>query len=250
MSTIRQTANNNYFDELYGGNNSSYNNSFLSGLSINTNSNGGGSFDLADYASIKNGSYGKLMKAYYGQEKAQKAAESKDSNSKLTLMAGNAGSMANAAKALMNESLWQKKSVSEKDGEDYDWKAITKALKDFVDRYNKTIEGAGESGTKGVLRKASFMVKTTAAFKNTLEKAGISITGSNKLELNEEKLKEANISTLRTLFTGYNSFAYKMMTKGNTLANEAASAGGTYTSSGTYSKALSQIVSTKIDTKE
>ena len=250
MSTIRQTANNNYFDELYGGNSSSYNNSFLSGLSINTNSNGGGSFDLADYASIKNGSYGKLMKAYYGQEKAQKAAESKDSNSKLALMAGNAGSMANAAKALMNESLWQKKSVSEKDGEDYDWKAITKALKDFVDSYNKTIEGAGESGTKGVLRKASFMVKTTAAFKNTLEKAGISITGSNKLELNEEKLKEANISTLRTLFTGYNSFADKIMTKGNTLANEAASAGGTYTSSGTYSKALSQIVSTKIDTKE
>jgi len=255
MSTIRQTASNNYFDELYGGNSSSYNNSFLSGLSINTDSNGGGSFDLADYASIKNGSYGKLMKAYYGQEKAQKAAESKDSNSKLTLMAGNAGSMANAAKALMNDSLWQKKPISEtggenKNGEDYDWKAITKALKDFVDSYNKTIEGAGESGTKGVLRKASFMIKTTAAFKNTLEKAGISITGSNKLELNEEKLKEANISTLRTLFTGYNSFADKIMTKGNTLANEAASAGGTYTSSGTYSKALSQIVSTKIDTKE
>ena len=62
-------------------------------------------------------------------------------------MAGNAGSMANAAKALMNDSLWQKKPVSKKDGEDYDWKAITKALKDFVDSYNKTIEGAGESGT-------------------------------------------------------------------------------------------------------
>ena len=94
------------------------------------------------------------------------------------------------------------------------------------------------------------MIKTTAAFKNTLEKAGISITGSNKLELNEEKLKEANISTLKTLFTGYNSFADKIMTKGNALANEAASSGGTYTSNGIYSKALSQLVSTKIDTKE
>ena len=97
MSTIRQTAGSNYFDETYGGGSSGYSNDFLSGLSVNSNSNGGGSFDLADYAMIKNGSYGKLMKAYYGQEKAQKAAESGESTSKLTQMAGNAGGMANAA---------------------------------------------------------------------------------------------------------------------------------------------------------
>ena len=36
MSTIRQTANSNI------------NNDFLSGLSVNTNSNGGGSLDLTD----------------------------------------------------------------------------------------------------------------------------------------------------------------------------------------------------------
>lgn len=258
MSTIRQTAGSSYFDETYGGGSSGYSNDFLSGLSVNTNSNGGGSFDLADYAMIKNGSYGKLMKAYYGQEKAQKSAESKESTSKLTQMAGNAGGMANAAKALMDDSLWQKKTITEKDEktgeettkEDYDWKAITKAVKGFIENYNNTVSGAGESDTKGVLRNASFMVKTTAAYKKTLEKAGITITSGNKLELNEEALKNADISTLKTLFTGYNSFADKMATKGNTIANEAASAGGTYTNNGTYSKALSQIVSTKIDTKE
>ena len=103
MSTIRQTANSNI------------NNDFLSGLSVNTNSNGGGSLDLTDYAMIKNGSYGKLVKAYYGQEKAQKSTETKESSSKLTLMAGNAGSMANSANALMDDSLWQKKTVTEKD---------------------------------------------------------------------------------------------------------------------------------------
>ena len=258
MSTIRQAASSNYYDEKYGGNSSGNNNDFLSGLSVNTGSNGGGSFDLTDYAMIKNGSYRKLMKAYYGQEKEQKAAESKESTSKLTLMAGNAGGMANAAKALMDDSLWQKKTITEKDEktgeeitkEDYDWKAITKAVKGFIENYNSTVSSAGESDTKGVLRNASFMVKTTEAYKKTLGKAGITITSGNKLELNEEDLKNADISTLKTLFSGYNSFADKMATKGSTIANEAASAGGTYTSNGSYSDTLSKLVSSKIDTKE
>ena len=60
----------------------------------------------------------------------------------------------------MKDSLWQKKTITEKDEksgetvtkEDYDWKAITKALKSFVNDYNTTIESAGESDTKDVLR--------------------------------------------------------------------------------------------------
>ena len=39
-------------------------------------------------------------------------------------------------------------------------------------------------------------------------------------------------------------------TEGNAIAMAASNAGGTYTSSGTYSSALSQVVSSKIDTKE
>lgn len=46
---------------------------------------GGGSYSLADYASIKNGSYGKLMKAYYGKNKtalSDAASATKKTNSK------------------------------------------------------------------------------------------------------------------------------------------------------------------------
>ena len=38
----------------------------------------GGTFSLSDYASIKNGSYGKLLKAYYVQEDVQKVSSNKD----------------------------------------------------------------------------------------------------------------------------------------------------------------------------
>ncbi|MCR4740850.1 MAG: hypothetical protein K5886_11415 [Lachnospiraceae bacterium] len=94
------------------------------------------------------------------------------------------------------------------------------------------------------------MVNTTAAYKKTLEKAGITITGANKLELDEEGLRNSNISTLKTLFTGYNSFANKMAAKGNTIANEAAGAGGTYTGGGKYNDTLSKLVSGRIDIRE
>ena len=52
--------------------------------------------------------------------------------------------------------------------EDYDWKAITKAVKSFVDDYNSTVEKAGESDTKNVLRNAAWMTKTTSVRKGCL----------------------------------------------------------------------------------
>ena len=257
MSTIREYASgNNYFDDSYTGKNSNYANAFLSGLSVNTDSSS--AFNLSDYAMIKNGTYGKLMKAYYAQEKAEKASASGDSKPKLSMMAGNASAMAKSAQALMQDSLWEKKKITEKDEktgeevtkEDYDWKAITKAVKSFVDDYNSTVEKAGESDTKIVLRNAAWMTKTTSVSEGMLAKVGITIGSGNKLELDEDKLKEADISTLKTLFTGHNSFADKMASKGNAIAMAASNAGGTYTSNGTYSSALSQVVSSKIDTKE
>ena len=254
MSTIRDSvSNNNYFDDQFSRNK---NNSFLSGLNFSTDS--GSSFNISDYAMIKNGTYTKLMKAYYAQEKAQKASDSEDSAPKLTLMAGNAGAMAKSAQALTQDSLWEKKTFTEKDEEtgqeiqkeDYDWNAITKAVKDFVENYNNTIEGAGESNTKGVLRNAVWMTKTTSVNEGMLLKIGITITKGNKLELDEEKLKSADISDLKTMFTGHSSYANQMASKGNSIANAAASAGGAYTSTGSPSSVLSQLVSSKIDTKE
>ena len=41
---------------------------------------------------------------------------------------------------------------------------------------------------------------------NMLAKIGITIGKGNKLELDEDALKQADISSLKTVFTGYNSF--------------------------------------------
>ena len=53
MSTIRDiSGNNNYFDDSF--NKINNNNSFLSGLNVNTDSSS--TFNVSDYAMIKNGS--------------------------------------------------------------------------------------------------------------------------------------------------------------------------------------------------
>jgi hypothetical protein len=247
MSTIRDYMSSSYYDS------SSNANLFMSGLSVSSDSS---SFSLSDYASIKNGSYKKLLKAYYKQQESQNTTLG-DTTQKLTLMQSSASSLSQSVQSLMKDSLWEKKTKNEKDettGEeketsDYDWDAITKAVKSFIEDYNDTVEEAGESNTKGVLRNAAWMTGITSKNSNLLSKVGITIGKGNKLELDEDTLKESDISTLKTLFTGYNSYASQIQQKASSISNAAASAGGTYTSSGTYNSVLSSAASTKVDTE-
>lgn len=214
-----------------------------------------GTFSLSDYAAIKNGSYGKLLKAYYAQQDAEKAASNGDSTQKLTLMKSSAASLKKSADALNNDALWEKKKITKKDEttgeekevEDYDWDAITKAVKAFVEDYNDVIEQAGDSNSKDVLRNAVWMTGITKSNENLLSKIGITVGTGNKLELDEDALKEADISTLKTLFTGHNSFVDKVSMKANSISNAAARSNGTYKSNGTYSNTLSELVSSKVD---
>lgn len=200
----------------------------------------GGTFSLGDYAAIKNGSYKKLLKAYYAKQDAEKSAVSGDSMKKSALMKSSADALKKSANALNNEALWEKK-------EDYDWDAITKAVKSFVDDYNSLVKLAGNSDSKDVLRNAVWMTGMTEANDNLLSKAGITVGKGNQMELNEDVLKKADIRTLKTLFTGHNSLADKIDAKANSISNAAARTSGTYKSNGTYSNALAELASSKVD---
>ena len=143
----------------------------------------GGTNILSDYASIKNGSYGKLLKAYYAKQDAEKTAGTGDTSQKLTLMKTSADSLKKSADALNASSLWKKKKIKKKDEE----------------------------------------------------------TG-------EETLKKSDISSLQSVFTGYNSYASKISQKATSIGNAASrSKAVTYTSSGSYSNTLSKLVPSTVD---
>ena len=72
---------------------------------------------LSDYAAIKNGSYGKLMKAYYAKQDAEKLSGKGDTSQRLTLMKTSADSLKKSADALNDSSLWEKKKIKKKDSD-------------------------------------------------------------------------------------------------------------------------------------
>lgn len=75
-----------------------------------TNSSG----NMLSIASIKNGSYGKLMKAYYAKQDAESAALSGDSPQKLTLMRSSADSLKKSTDAFKRFFPLGKKEDQEK----------------------------------------------------------------------------------------------------------------------------------------
>lgn len=232
--------------------------------------NGMGGINVSDYAMIKNGSYGKLMKAYYAKQDADKLSQSGDSSKTLTLMRSGADLLKKSAEALGDASLYEKKKIKKKDEEtgkeieveDYDWDAITKAVKTFVDDYNSVVEQAGNSETKNVLRNAAWMTSITEKAGNLLSKAGITIGKGNKLEFDEEALKKKtsgksgiefdSISALKSMFTGYGSFASRIAQKASAISSAAARTKGvdkTYNKNGAYSDTLSKLFGSTIDEK-
>lgn len=242
-----------------GGFSSQYNtnkdNSYLfSGMS-GDGSNVGGGYTISDYASIRNGSYGKLLKAYYAKQESEKTSQSEGASKKLSMMKSSADILKQAADALNSTSLWEKKTIKNKDEktgietevEDYDWKAITKAVKSFVKSYNDVVNEAGNSDSKDVLRNGVWMTGMTGKTSALLNKAGITIGKNNELELDEEVLKKADINVLRSLFHGHNSLANKVSQKASSISNAVARVNGTYTKSGGYNNALSELVSGKVD---
>jgi len=213
------------------------------------------SYSLSDYAAIKNGSYGKALKAYYKKMDAEKLSFGADSAQKNLLMKSGADALEKSAEALKKDTLWEKKETREKDeatGEetvvhDYDRDAIAKAVKTFVEDYNDAVEQAGDSDSKEVLRNAMWMTDTTDANKKVLAKIGIEVGKGNKLELDEETLRKADIGTLKMLFTGYNSFADKVSMKARSISAASSKAGVTYTSDGKYNDVVSKLVSKKVN---
>jgi len=184
------------------------------------------SFSLSDYAMIKNGSYGKLMKAYYGTNTPststagkQETEETKAEKLALSQAKTEATGLAKASSALRNHKLYEMKKDKETGELGYDMDGIAKNVKSFVEAYNKTLDTAAEVDTQSVLKKTLWMISDTKAQDDLLSDIGITIGSDNKLTLNEETLKEADMSKIKTLFAGYGSYADKIYSKASQINN-------------------------------
>ena len=209
-------------------------------------------FSLTDYMSIKSGSYRTLLKAYYKKQDADKSAETSETEKKqLSLLKTKADNLKNSMLDLMDEDLFEKKTIKTKDEKtgketekvDYDWEAITKAVNSFVDSYNAIVGATGESDNKKVLRNATWLTQLTETNSKLLAKVGITVGEDNKLKVDKDVLQKANMNTLKVLFQGAGSFADRVVQKASQIGNAAVQGtsvgGSSYTNNADYKKLTS-----------
>lgn len=245
---------------MYFGLNSNLNSNFFSSM-LGTGSAGSGFgslySSLADYASIKNGSYGKLVKAYYAQMSDDKTSTKKTSDTKvkekaeddtvkksLTETKTKSDALKTSAGALMDvgkKSVFTKVDVKDeetgKTTQQYDTDKIYKAVKQFASDYNALIADVSKSSNTSISRKGITLKGELTARKDMLADVGITINSDNTLTVDEEKFKEADMRDVKDLFNGSHSLSAKVYQKAveiNNLSTSAASSSSTYNKNATY----------------
>ncbi len=193
------------------GNTYNYMNNFFQGLNGNKSNetkNGGMSSLVGDFAAVKNGSYAKLAKKYYASDAAKKVTAGSAATTNKSVKEDSNAAVSSATK-LMNKSLYDKKAVVGEDGKEtmaYDTAKILEGVKDFVKNYNSAVKDAGNSDNNNVLKSASRMVSQTKVYAGSLARVGINLKSDNTLELDENRFSAADMTDVRSLFTGSVSF--------------------------------------------
>ena len=227
--------------------------SFLfSGLS-STASNAASSNWLADYASIKNGSYAKLMKAYYGKENtASKTAASditkKDTTKKALAKVETAtDALKESADTLLaagKNDLFAQKDITTKDEngietttKGYDTSAIYNAVNSFVKNYNSVMAAVDDVSDTTVNNRTESLGNTTIANSKQLAKIGITMKNDGTLSLDKAAFMKADMSTVKSLFQGNGSYGYRVSAQSsmiNFAADHASTRSSLYTGSAGY----------------
>lgn len=139
-----------------------------------------------------------------------------------------------------DKSLFKEVTKTDKDGNKttgYDTDAIYKAVKDFTDSYNSLLDEVGDSNTKSILRAGASMVSVTEANRRSLSDIGISIGADNKLTIDEEKFKKADMGKVKTMFADnsyYGTEVKRQASRAESYAKSEAAKANTYQKSGSY----------------
>lgn len=196
--------------------------SALLGGTGGSDSAGGMGSLLGDYAAIKNGSYGKMMKNYYAKLEKQEAEESGKTDP------NKAGKVKDSASASSAASLY--KSASALSSLDYDDRSeknidkITDSVSAFVKDYNSLMKSAANSENTTVRKQAESLYNSYYTNYKLFAKIGITMNSDRTLSLDKDAFKETladtdkgHGATVKTLFSGVGSFADKAVDKASQI---------------------------------
>lgn len=189
------------------------------GNSNNSSSNGLYGINLSDYASIKNGSYGKLMKSYYAldEEKVQDKKsknDTDDTDATIRSIKSASDDLKDSAAALHSaKGIYEKNANGE-----YDMDAIYEKVNKFIEDYNSVIESVGSAETDNIANAGASLVNATSNNIDMLSKLGISVSGADfTLSIDKDKFMKSNIADVKSMFSGVGSFVYQVGAKASRI---------------------------------
>lgn len=219
------------------GNNQDYSYLFQS---LSSSSGGMGNLNfLSDYASIKNGSYGKLLKTYYGARQDSSTAEvskksssgnvlerileekknpkvSKDVQKANASLTTGLSSLKSSVSALQSDKTY----TDTENGQSAADKVVS-AMKTFVTDYNNVVNAAKGSTLANKTAYVANMMSSSAANADKLSEIGVTVNKDGTLSLSAEKLKATDVSKVQELFS-----ADDIMSYGSVISSRVQFAGG------------------------
>ncbi|MBQ3105397.1 MAG: hypothetical protein IJC59_06005 [Lachnospiraceae bacterium] len=185
--------------------------------------------NLADYATIKSGSYAKLLRSYYREmasgtdnhnnkvDKDKSHAVNHTVNHTQTGPTVDSGKVQeiNGLQKSVDELQSSANRLSKKGGaslfrEEYtdaDKEALFNAVSDFVSDYNALVEKGGASSFSSIASMSGRMNDTAGDHQQALGEIGISLN-KGKLSVNKEAFMNADMEKVKEVFHETNSFGY------------------------------------------
>lgn len=204
---------------------------------------------------IKNGTYKRLLKSYYGslEEDSSSATSSsrrrgqnniidkllqekmyptvsKDTQEANSNLTSGIGSLKSSVSTLQSEKTFEDtengQTASEK---------VVAAMKSYVTNYNNVVTASKSSTLSNKTAYVANMMSTTSKFEKELGEIGLNLKSDGTLQLDETKLKNVDVSKVQKLFSADNIQSY-----GSTIASRIKFAGGgSSTTTGTTNNSTS-----------
>lgn len=205
---------------------------FNSGGSLFGSGSGGGLSNLygllSDRSSIKNGSYKRLLKSYYSTGQNSGTTSGKNSNTSNIVdkileekrnpkvskdvqeananLTSGLSTLKSSVSILRNDKTYTDTTNGQSAAD-----KVVSAVKDYVSDYNNVVKAAKGSTLANKTAYVANMMGSTAANADKLAEIGVRVNSNGTLELDEAKLKTADISKVKELFSPENIMSYGSM---------------------------------------
>lgn len=225
---------------------------FISSMFSNQNNSNNifQALNLSEYTSIKNGSYRKLLKSYYQEEKNNDINSAKNTDTKkdsqltdtsgLSKVKQSSDELGEAVQELSQNALWNQTNGQ------YDREKITSAVKNFTEKYNSLIKATDNSSAKDVTQSTNYLKSMTSTMSKSLAKIGITVNFDGKMSVDEAVLKNADINSVKNLFAEKVSYGSQVGDKAGEISKAAIMNASIYGSDGTLSASFANLFNTRV----